>query len=180
MQTEIRFGLCSSRAPTTTGERSELRIAITKTTGANESLVGRASHDLDGDCRYTAFNCFRVSHRDFLRFHAAVSAKDATLDCCGVDFSLQQDRSRDCGHAARRHDLGDAGNLCRRISVWLLDTASTSGAAYTPSPVSIARLRALACIFTRYLAHLLACFYRFALPGNTFGNIYLFFYAFSH
>ena len=119
----------------------------------------------------------RVGDRNFLRFHAAVSAEDVALDRCGVDFSLQQDRSRDCGHAARCRDLGDAGDLCRRIPVRLLDTESASGAAGTFSPVSIARLRALACVFTGHLAHLLAGIYWFALRRRSFRNIYLFSHA---
>src|SRR5262249_8315683 len=138
-----------------------------------------ASHDVDGDRGHTALNRSWFSHRDFLRFHAAVSAKDATLDCSGVGFSLQQGRSRDCSHASRCGDLGDAGDLCRRISVWLLDTQSASGAADTLSPVSTARLRALARLFTRHLAHLLAGVPWFVVRVRSVGDICLFSYAFA-
>ena len=62
----------------------------------------------------------------------------------------------------------------RRIPVRLLDTASPSGAAGTLSPVSTARLRALACVFTGYLAHLLARVYWFALPCHSFRDRCLF------
>jgi len=52
-------------------------------------MAGRASHDVDGNRRYSALDRSWFSHRDFLRFHATVSAKDATLDRCGVDLPLQ-------------------------------------------------------------------------------------------
>ena len=51
-----------------------------------------------------------------------------------------------------------------RIPVWLLDTESTCSAAGTFSPVSTARLCALARVFTGRLAHLLARVYWLALP----------------
>ena len=63
--------------------------------------------------------------------------------------------------------MGDAGDLCCRIRVRLLDAESAGGAAGTFSPISTARLRTLACVFTRYLAHFLARFYRFAFPGHS-------------
>ena len=160
-------------------ERARLRIAITETDGTTKALAGLASHDVDGDCRHTAFNRSWFSHRDFLRFHAAVSSKDATLDRCGVGFSLQQGRSRDCGHPARRDDLGNARNLCRRIPVRLLGTESASGAAGTLSPIWTARLRALACVFTCHLACLLAGICWFALHCGPVGDIYLFSHAFA-
>ena len=49
-------------------------------------------------------------------------------------------------------------------------TASAGGATRASSPVSTARLRALARIFTRRLAHLLARIYWFALPRRSFGD----------
>ena len=89
LQTQMCFGLCSDRARATSRERARLRMAITKTTGANEGLAGRTSHDVDGNRRYSALDRSWFSHRDFLRFHPTVSAKDATLDRCGVDLPLQ-------------------------------------------------------------------------------------------
>ena len=166
-------------APTTRGDRARLRVAITEAVGATKALAGLASHDVDGDRRHAAFYRSWFGYRDFLRFHAAISVKDAPFDRGSVDLSLQQDRSRNRSHSARCRDLGDAGNLCCRISVWLLDPETAGGAADTLSPVWTARLRALACVLTRYLAHVLACFYRFALLGGSFGNIYLFSYTFA-
>ena len=55
--------------------------------------------------------------------------------------------------------------------------ASPGGAAGTFSPVSTARLRALACVFTRYLAHLLARVYWFALPCHSLRDHCLFSHA---
>jgi len=143
-------------------------------------MAGRASHDVDGNRRYSALDRSWFSHRDFLRFHAAVPSEDATLDRCGVGFSLQQGRSRDCGHPARRVDLGNARNLCCRIPVRLLGTESASGAADTLSPIWTTRLRALACVFTRHLAYLLAGIHWLALRRGPVGNIYLFSYAFAN
>jgi hypothetical protein len=42
---------------------------------------------------------------------------------------VQQNRRRDCSHAARCLDLGDAGDLCRRISFGLLEFALADGAS---------------------------------------------------
>ena len=94
-----------------------------------------------------------------------------------MDFPLQQDRCRDRGNAARCSDLGNAGNLCRRIPLRLLDTASSSGAAGTLSPVSTARLRALACVFARDLAYVLARPYWFGVPFCSLCDHYLFSHA---
>jgi hypothetical protein len=138
-----------------------------------------APYDVVGDRRYAAFNCSWFSHRDFLRFHAAVPAKDVILDRDGVDLPLQQGRSRDCGQPARRPHMGDAGNLCCRIPVRLLDAKSAGGAADTFSPVSTTRLRALACVFTRYLAYLLARLYWVAFPGHSLRDYCLFCHAFA-
>ena len=74
-------------------------------------MVGRASLDVDDDRRHAALDRSRISDRNFFRVHSAVSAKDVVVDRCGVDFSLQQDRCRDCGNAARCSDLGNAGDL---------------------------------------------------------------------
>src|SRR4029077_12466205 len=120
---------------------------------------GRASHDVDDDRRHAALDRLRVSDWNFLRVQSAVSAEDVAVDRRGVDFPLQQDRCRDCGNAARCSDLDNAGNLCRRIPVRLLDPESPSRAAGTLSSVSTARLRALACVFAGYLAYLLARVY---------------------
>ena len=61
--------------------------------------------------------------------------------------------------------MGDAGDLRCRIPVRLLDVESASSAAGTLSPVSTARLRTLACVFTGYLAYVLAGLYWFAFSG---------------
>ncbi len=129
------------------------------------------------DRRYAALDRSRVGDRNFLRLQPAVSAKDIIVDRRSVDFPLQQNRCRHCGNAARCSDLGNAGTLCRRIPVRLLDTESSSGAAGTLSPVSTARLRALACIFTGYLAYLLARLCRIPLPIGSLGDHYLFSHA---
>ena len=97
-----------------------------------------------------------------------------------MGFTLQQDRCRDCGNATRCSDLGNAGNLSRRIPVRLLDIASPNGAAGTFSPVSTARLRALACVLTGYLAHVLARVYWFALPFHSVRDRCLFSDAVAH
>jgi len=73
--------------------------------------------------------------------------------------------------------MGNAGDLCCRIPVRLLDAESAGGAAGTFSTISTARLRALACIFTRYLAHFLARFYWFAFPGHSLRDRRLFCHA---
>ena len=164
----------------TAAGRVRLRIAITKAAAKTEVLACFASYDIDGDRGYAALNCSWFSHRDLLRLHTVVSAKDAAFDCRGVDPPLQQDRRGDCGHAARCPNLGNAGDLCCRIPIRLLDLEPAGGAASTFSSVSIARLRALACVFTRYLAHVLACLSWFALLGSSFGNIHLFSHAFAH
>ena len=174
-----KLGGIETTGGTATG-RARLRIAVTKAAGKTKALACFASYDLDGDRRYAALDRSWFSHRDLLRFHTVVSTKDATFDCRSVDSSLQQDCSRNCGHAARCPDLGNASDLCCRIPIRLLDLEPAGGAASTLSSVSIARLRALACIFTRYLAHILACFSWFALPGRSFGNNYLFSDAFAH
>lgn len=161
----------------TGARRARLSIASAEATSAHEALVGCASHDLDGDRRYSALDCSRLGHWGFLRLHAVVSVEDATLDCCGMDFPLQQDRGGDRGDVTRCCDLGDAGVVRRRIPVGVLDIESTSSSAGTLSSISIARLRALACVFTRRLAHLLAGIRWFALRRRPFGNIYLFSHA---
>ena len=158
----------------TAGRRARLQIASAEAARANEELVSRPSHDVDDDRRYATLDRFRFGDRNFLRIYAAVSAEDIDVDRRCVDFPLQQDRRRDCGNTARCSDLGNAGNLSRRIPVRLLDTASPRGATNTFSPVSIARLRALACVFTGNLAHLLARVYWFALPFYSFRDHCLF------
>ena len=177
---QICFGLCSRRARATYKGRVRLRVTIAEAARANKELVGRASHDVDGDRRYPALHRFRIGDWNFLRVHSALSAEDIAVDRCSVDFPLQQDRCRDCRNATRCSDLGNAGNLSRRIPVRLLDTASPSGAASTLSPVSTARLRALACVFKSYLAHLLARVYWFALPFHSFRHRCLFSDAVAH
>ena len=140
-------------------------------------MVGRASHDVDDDRRHTAFDRSRVSNRNFLRVHPAVSAEDVVVDRCSVDFPLQQDRCRDCGNAARCSDLGNAGNLCRRIPSRVLEPSASGGSTRAFSPVWFERLHALARIFAGRLAHLLAGFYWFALPGHSLRDHCLFSHA---
>lgn len=94
-----------------------------------------------------------------------------------MDLPLQQDRSRDCRYAARCHDLGDASGLCCRISTGVLDSAAFTSPARAFSPIWTARLRPMACIFTRRLARILARLRRFTLPRDPFGDTYLFSYA---
>ena len=177
MQTQICFGLCSSRARATSRERVSLRGTVTKTTGADEELVGRPSHDVDDDRRHAALDSSRVSDWNFLRVHSAVSAEDIAVDRRSMDFSLQQDRCGDCGNAARCSDLGNAGNLCRRIPSRVLDPSASDGPTRTFSPFWFARLHALARVFARRLACLLARFYWFSLPGRSLGDHCLFSHA---
>jgi len=177
---QICFGLCSRRARATYTGRVRLRVTTAEAARANEELVGRASHDVDDDRRYAALNRFRLGDRNFLRILSAVSAENIAVDRRSVDLPLQQGRCRDCSNAARCSDLGNAGNLSRRIPVRLLDIASPTGAAGTLSPVSTARLRALACVFPGYLAYVLARVYWFALPFHPFCDRRLFPDAFAH
>ncbi len=151
----------------TAARRARLQIASAEAARANEELVGRASHDVDDDRRYAALDRSRVGDRNFLRVHPAVSVKDIAVDRRGVGFPLQQNRCRDCGNAARCSDLGNAGNLCRRISSRVLEPSASGGSTRAFSPVWFARLCALARIFAGRLAHLLACLYWFALPGRS-------------
>jgi hypothetical protein len=164
-------------APATRTEGAHLRIAITKVTCATEALARFASHDVDDDRRHAALDRFGVSDWDFLRVHAAVSAENVAVDCRGVGLSLQQDRGCDCGDAARRRDLGDAGHLCRRVSFGVLDLESSGGTAFAFSPISAARLRALACFFTRCVAYILACLRRFVVRRDPLGGNHLCFDA---
>ena len=94
-----------------------------------------------------------------------------------MGLSLQQDCSCDCGDPARRRDLGNARDLYCRISIGLLEFAAAAGAACSFSPVWTARLHALACIFTRGLAHILAGVCWLNVPRGSFGNHYLFSHA---
>jgi hypothetical protein len=59
----------------------------------------------------------------------------------------------------------------------VLDTESTGSTACAFPPVSAARLRALACIFTSRVAYLLARVCRFAIRRRPFGDICLLSYA---
>src|SRR5262249_653942 len=147
--------------------------ASAEVAGVAEGLVGRASRDVDDDRRHATLDRFGVSYWNFLWLHSPVSAEDVAVDRCGVALSLQQDRCPHCGNAARRLDLGDAGVICCRIPVGVLDIESASSPAGTLSPLSTARLRALACFFTGRLANLLAGTCRFALYRRSFGDICL-------
>ena len=152
---------------------SRLRITIAKTTRANEGLAGRASHDLDGDRRHATLDRAGVGNRNFLWLHPAVSTEDVVVDRCGLDFPLQQDRSCDRCHAARRNDLGNAGVVSRRVSIWMLDPESASSSTCASPPISAPRLRALACFFSSGVADVLASVRRFAVRCDPFRNSYL-------
>src|SRR6266542_1898183 len=65
-----------------------LRITIADAACATEAVARRTSHDVDGDCRHAAFHRSRVGHRNFLWLHAAVSAQDVVVDCCGMGLPL--------------------------------------------------------------------------------------------
>ena len=56
----------------------------------------------------------------------------------------------------------------------MLEFAAAASAACSFSPVWTARLRALACIFTGRLAHILAGVCRLHVPRGSFGDHYLF------
>ena len=174
LQTWIYFRVSSKSARVTSGKRAGLQVAITTATGAAEALAGGASHDVARDRRHAAFDCSRVGHRNFFWLHAALSTQDVVVDRRGVDFSLQQNRSCDCGHSARRRHLGDAGDLHRRVSIRVLELAPDSSPTRAFSPIRTARLHALARIFAGRLAYLLAGIRRFALPRHPFGDTYLF------
>ena len=170
-----QFKIETARA--TAASRACLRIAIAKTTRATEALACRASHDVDDNRRHAALHRARVGHRNFLWLHTALSAEDVIIDRGRMDLPMQQNCSCDSGDAARCPDLGDARDLCCRIPFGLLEPQSPGSTAGAFSSVWTGRLRALACIFTRRLAHLLACVCRFALPRRAFGDRYLFSYA---
>jgi hypothetical protein len=140
-------------------------------------MAHRASHDLDGDRGHAALYRAWVGDRNFLRVHPAVSAEDVVVDCCGVGLPLQQDRSCDCCDAARRNDLGNAGVVCRRVSIWMLDPESASSSACASPPIPTPRLRALACFFSSGMADVLASVRRFAVRCDPFRNSYLLRYA---
>jgi len=90
-----------------------------------------------------------------------------------VGLPLQQNRSCDRRDAARCHDLGDARSLSCRVPIRVLDPESSSRPARTLSPISTARLCALARIFTGGLADVLACVCWIALRRHPFGSIYI-------
>ena len=151
-----------------------LPLAITGASCAAETLAGGASHDPDDNCRHAALHRSGVGDRNFFRIHPALSAEDLAIDRYGVGLSLQQDCSCDCRHPARRRDLGNARDLSCRISIGLLELAAAASAACSFSPVWTARLRALACIFTRRLAHILAGVCWLHVPRGSFRDHYLF------
>src|SRR5436305_14395159 len=96
-----------------------------------------------------------------------------------MDFSLQQDRSCDCSDAARRSDLGDARDLCCRISFGVLEHRSSRSPARALSPIWTARLRALACMFTGRLAHLLARACWVSVLRDSYSKLGVFCYSFA-
>ncbi len=151
-----------------------LQLAITGAACATETLAGSTSHDPDDNCRHAALRRFWVGDWNFFWVHTALSAEDLAIDRYGVGLSLQQDCGCDCGNPARRGDLGNARDLSCRISIGMLEFAAAAGAACSFSPVWTARLRALACIFTGRLAHILAGVCRLHVPRGSFGDHYLF------
>jgi hypothetical protein len=164
-------------AKLTADSRAGLRITIAPFIGATKALARRASHDFNGDCRYSALDRFRISHWNFLRVHAVVSIEDALVDRCGVDFPLQQDRGGNRGDFTRCRDLGDAGNLCCRVSYGILDPEPASSATCAFSGVPASRLRALACFFSSGVADVLASIRWLAIRRGPFGDICLLRYA---
>ena len=176
-QTVDLFWLIFESAGVTRGNRAGLRVAITETIGATEALAGRASHDLDGDRRHATLDRAGVGNRNFLWLHPAVSTEDVVVDRCGLDFPLQQDRSCDRCHAARRNDLGNAGVVSRRVSIWMLDPESASSSTCASPPIPAPRLCALACFFSSGVADVLASVRRFAVRCDPFSNSYLLRYA---
>ena len=136
-----------------------------------------ASHDIDGDRGYAALHRTRIGDRNFLWLHTAVSPEDIIVDRCGLDFPLQQNRSRHCGNAARCNDLGNARVVSRRISIRMLDPESASSSARASPPIPAPRLRALACFFSSGVADVLAGVRRFAVRCDPFRNSYLLCYA---
>src|SRR6266481_2058503 len=157
--------------------RAGLRITIARAIGATKALAHRASHDFDGDRGHAALYRARIRDRNFLWVHPAVSAEDVVVDCCGMGLPLQQDRSCDCCDAARRNDLGNAGVVCRRVSVWMLDPESASSSTCASPPIPTPRLRALACFFSSGMSDVLASVRRFAVRCHPFSNSYLLRYA---
>src|SRR2546428_1374222 len=75
-------------ADTAAANGAGLRITIADAACATEAVARRTSHDSDGDCGYAALDRSRVGHRNFLWLHAAVSAQDVVVDCCGVWLPL--------------------------------------------------------------------------------------------
>lgn len=173
LQTQICFWFTFVSARAKRTESAGLPITIANATSGIKGLACFASNDADGDRRHSPFDCPRLSYRHLLWIHAPLSSQDAIVDRRGLDLSLQQGCSCDCGHAARRGDLGHASDLCCRVPVWLLDTESASSAAGTLSPVPLARLCALASVFTLRVARLLARVCWFALRGYPLSDIYL-------
>ena len=91
-----------------------------------------------------------------------------------MGLPVQQNRRRDCSHAARCLDLGDAGDLCRRISFGLLEFALADGASRAFSPIRTTRLRALECFFTGRLADFLAGVCWLPVSRHPFGRYRVF------
>ena len=137
-------------------------------------MARQSSHDFDGHRRYAALYRTRIGNWNFLRLHAVVSAQDVIIDCSGMGLPMQQDRRRDRGYPARRADLGDACNLPRRVSIRVLEFALASRPACALSAVWTTRLHALACVFTRRMADVLARVCWLPVSGGSFSNRHLF------
>jgi len=131
-------------------------------------MACRASHDPDGDRRYSALHCSRVGDRNFLWFYSPIPPENFAIDCCCVDFSLQQNRSCDRGDVARCNDLGNARIVSRRVPSRMLDTESAGTSTCASPPISTPRLRALACFFSSGVADVLASVRRFAVHCGPF------------
>src|SRR4030095_6819086 len=151
-----------------------LRVTVTRAAFPPEKLAGSAPHDTDDDRRHAALRRARLGDWNLFRFHAALSFKNPAIDWHGMGLPLQQDCSCNRGNPARCRDLGDARDLSRRVSFGLLESAAAASPACTFPSVRASRLRALACIFTSRLAHVLACLHWFALPRRSFSDHNLF------
>lgn len=87
---------------------------------------------------------------------------------------VQQNRCGDCGHVARRADLGHACDLPGRVSSGVLEFALAGSPSCPFSPIWTAPLHALARIFASCLANILACVCWVPVPRGSFRNHHIF------
>ena len=73
----------------TAARRARLRIALAEAARADEALARRPSHDVNGDCRYSALDRTWVGNWSFLWLHAVISTENALIDLCGLGVPLQ-------------------------------------------------------------------------------------------